>query len=943
MLTVKNDKKHMAQAIRTLFRRGDTFEVRALEVAGYGTSTQNWSGYFLFDGTNENPIAEEIGKLGPAVGIYATLNPVAAELRARSNNRMTVAKNGSTTGDADIVKLAYLLIDIDPVRKTKTSATDAQVAKAKAVAERVYLALKEKGWPDPVVIFSGNGLHLRYRIDLPCERSRLLKQALEALGAMFDGEDVKIDKGVFNPSRIARLPGTVARKGDEVPEMGIRHRLAEMAHVPAELRDVPLHLLEDLAAQACQPVALDLQNRAERGAIVASTGQEWLDHWCGQHDPDALSGFRPYGSGGRLARVECPWNSGHGRDAYLMQMADGAIAAGCHHESCREKRWRDYRATKEPGYSQGNGNPSAACGTVADPPAWTTPVPLAFRKKRELPALDALLIPSALVKYCEDVAFRMQAPIEYVIVTLLVSFAAVLGNRLVIYAKRRDNWRVTVTLWAMIVGEPGKLKTPLVNEVTQFIRAIEKIFQNEYAEQKQTYETLVKSLEKSIKNEEAKFKSKNAATSSQQLESLKGQLDRILANPPQLKRRLVKDTTIEKLQEILAANPQGCWLLWDELAAFFSTLEKAGREMDRGFYLEAWNGLNSYTVDRITRPSLVIDKLCLSILGTIQPEVLAKFARQSMDKHGSDGFLSRFQLVIFPPPISWIYTDESPDPEAQKLVESVTEFLNGWDPVDDPNFSRYRQDKPGEIGVGFDSAAQRLFAEWLTELHRRIIAKEIKSARMEEHLAKFPALMLKLSLIFHCVEYAPAGSIPPEIGELTAMRAISWCEYLEFHAERLYGLDENDNDRTAQIALALLEKIKEGKIAQGMTLNQIVRKDWSGMKNVESVAAAIELLEAQGWVRMAQKGASGRPTQGLEINPQAQAALLVKDRHVKEDRGESRPRPWLERLKNLLADGDADCLAAHLHLRWLDELEEPEDAWEDAGWKELALAAMDCP
>lgn len=942
MLTVKNDKKHMAQAIRTLFRRGDTFEVRALEVAGYGTSTQNWSGYFLFDGTNENPIAEEIGKLGPAVGIYATLNPVAAELRARSNNRMTVAKNGSTTGDADIVKLAYLLIDIDPVRKTKTSATDAQVAKAKAVAERVYLALKEKGWPDPVVIFSGNGLHLRYRIDLPCERSRLLKQALEALGAMFDGEDVKIDKGVFNPSRIARLPGTVARKGDEVPEMGIRHRLAEMAHVPAELRDVPLHLLEDLAAQACQPVALDLQNRAERGAIVASTGQEWLDHWCGQHDPDALSGFRPYGSGGRLARVECPWNSGHGRDAYLMQMADGAIAAGCHHDSCREKRWSDYRAEKEPGYRQGQGHVSAGQNVSGGSNSWKTPVPLALRKNSRPPPLDIILIPDALVRFCADIAHRMQVPLEYVMTALLPCFSAALGNRVVIYAKQFDKWVVTPNLWAIIVGEPGRLKSPVVNEVAQGIRGIEKMLQKEYADQKRDFLANVKSLEKAIRHEEAKIKKNSGPQALQNLESLRQQLERLNANPPQPKRLIVKDTTTEKLQEILAANPHGCLLLWDELATFLATLDKSGREADRGFYLESWNGLNGYAVDRMTRPSLVIDKLCVSILGTIQPEVLTKFAEQSLGKHGSDGFMSRFQLVTFPSPCEWRYTDELPDIEAQRRVNEIVEFLHGWNPSDDPSSERYRKDNTDCVGPGFDAAGQRLFAEWQTNLQRRI-AKEIESARMKEHLAKFPALMLKLALIFHCVEYAPAGSIPPEIGELTAMRAIAWCEILELHAERLYGVGATDGDRTAQVALALLDKVKEGKIAEGMTVNQIVRKDWSGLRSTESVAAAIELLEAQGWVRMAQKSASGRPTQGLEINPQAQAALLVKDRHVKEDRGESRPRPWLERLKNLLADGDADCLAAHLHLRWLDELEEPEDAWEDAGWKELALAAMDCP
>ena len=37
---------------------------------------------------------------------------------------------------------------------------------------------------------------------------------LRALAARFDNEHVKIDQTVFNPARICRLPGTLARKGD---------------------------------------------------------------------------------------------------------------------------------------------------------------------------------------------------------------------------------------------------------------------------------------------------------------------------------------------------------------------------------------------------------------------------------------------------------------------------------------------------------------------------------------------------------------------------------------------------------------------------------------------------------------------------------------------------------------------------------------------------------
>jgi hypothetical protein len=37
----------------------------------------------------------------------------------------------------------------------------------------------------------------------------------------------------------------------------------------------------------------------------------------------------------------CPWNADHtNHSAYLIQFADGGIAAGCHHNSCKNENWK---------------------------------------------------------------------------------------------------------------------------------------------------------------------------------------------------------------------------------------------------------------------------------------------------------------------------------------------------------------------------------------------------------------------------------------------------------------------------------------------------------------------------------------------------------------------------------------------------------------------------
>lgn len=68
--------------------------------------------------------------------------------------------------------------------------------------------------------------------------------------------------------------------------------------------------------------------------------------------------------------------------------------------------------------------------------------------------------------------------------------------------------------------------------------------------------------------------------------------------PPKRTRYLVNDTTVEKVGEILADNPNGVLLFRDELVGFLA-LDREGQEGARTFFLESWNGDGRFTFDRI--------------------------------------------------------------------------------------------------------------------------------------------------------------------------------------------------------------------------------------------------------------------------------------------------------------------------------------------------------
>src|SRR5690606_37373092 len=105
---------------------------------------------------------------------------------------------------------------------------------------REYLALQ--GWPDPAVANSGNGCHLIYRIDLPNDdESRILVgNVLHALDEMFSDDAINIDTTMGNAARINKLYGTLAAKGEDMPDRP--HRWSGITEAPETLQVVPTHL-----------------------------------------------------------------------------------------------------------------------------------------------------------------------------------------------------------------------------------------------------------------------------------------------------------------------------------------------------------------------------------------------------------------------------------------------------------------------------------------------------------------------------------------------------------------------------------------------------------------------------------------------------------------------------------------------------------------------------
>lgn len=245
--TAHRSAQQIAEWLSRLLEPGQVVELRALNVVEQYGTPKTFSGFFDTDHLAEFATAAvELSERSK--GVYWTLNPVNPDLLARRANRVARADSGDTTSDRDILRRRLLLIDCDPKRPAGISATDEEKELARQVAIAVDAFLCDAGWPAPIMADSGNGSHLDYLINLPADDGGLVKRCLLALAQQFDTDRVSIDTAVFNPSRICKLYGTMARKGDSIPTRP--HRMSKIINIPDELTTVPIELLEQLAAQA---------------------------------------------------------------------------------------------------------------------------------------------------------------------------------------------------------------------------------------------------------------------------------------------------------------------------------------------------------------------------------------------------------------------------------------------------------------------------------------------------------------------------------------------------------------------------------------------------------------------------------------------------------------------------------------------------------------------
>lgn len=438
------------------------------------------------------------------------------------------------------------------------------------------------------------------------------------------------------------------------------------------------------------------------------------------------------------------------------------------------------------------------------------------------------------------------APPDYVAAAALAVCGSVLGNTR--WPLIWEGWSEPPVLWTVVIGNPSANKSPGLDAVLIPLKKAER--------------HLREKVQGDVDDWRAKAEVAKLVESAWK-DAVKAALKAgdeppvrpVGADPgpePVMPRLAVSDTTVERLAVIVSKQPRGTLLARDELAGWLQGMTRySGGGSDRPFWLEAYGG-RGYTVERMGRDPVYIERLSVGVMGGIQPDRMRSLLMKSDD----DGLLARF-LPIWPHPAPVkrpsLLHDES-------FMENVIGRLLTLDmPTDDDGHKRPWfvpfTDDARDLMDGFRVAVR----EW----------EDASEGLLKSFVGKLPGMVVRLSLVLAYLEWASGeASEPREIDVGHFGRAAHLAEsYLMPMARRAYA--DASAPAGERAARRLVDLIREEGWRQ-FTTREVLRLNRPGIGTADELKPALAALEEADAIRRVpgpEKAGRGRPTQAFTVNP----------------------------------------------------------------------------
>ncbi len=431
------------------------------------------------------------------------------------------------------------------------------------------------------------------------------------------------------------------------------------------------------------------------------------------------------------------------------------------------------------------------------------------------------IFPTAVADYIQQIAQATHTAMDYAAFGLLTIVASLIGATYDIQIVPK--WTEPAILYTVLVGAPGIGKSPVLKHLMQPLYDREADYDRDYRADREEWETK-KTAWEALKPTERKYEPKPSAPTRQQ--------------------SYLSDFTIETIRKTLPANPRGVLVFRDELQGWMKSMGqyKAGGSADRQSYLELWTG-TALKVNRVgggregeNQDVTFIRHPRLSILGGIQPKVLQKVV-QGPDAN-DDGFWDRF-LIIHPDLPENPVQDAGAEPANSAAWASIVGRLMTLTAAVDPETNTH---EPHTVKLGALAEYWQLLTDQFGIEHTRHLSEDKQS-----RYAKMPALLARLTLILHLVEWAVDGSGKAPDASVSALTLDNAYHVLQRIAE-LDGKWAQGTGYGKGDAPAL--GIKRWMTAHRLTtvsVRQVQRSELPGLRAASDIQDAFQRMVDLGW------------------------------------------------------------------------------------------------
>ena len=468
-------------------------------------------------------------------------------------------------------------------------------------------------------------------------------------------------------------------------------------------------------------------------------------------------------------------------------------------------------------------------------------VPFAEEYRPQFPT-DKL--PSVLGSMVECLAEATQTPEEMGGLLSLGVLATLFQSRFQVEVT--PDWQEPLCLYCAAVAPPGERKSAVISALTKPIYEYE-------AEQRDldAGEIEQNRAERDMLERELQA-AKNAALKDGSMRQQAMDLAAELAEFKVLyeRRWLVDDTTPEKLVEMMEKQNGSLTVCSAEGGVFDAMRGRYDKLSGFDVYLKAHAG-DPIIVDRIGRGSNYIQSPRLSMLLTIQPEVLTGLMSNSAFR--GRGLCGRFLFAVCNSKVG--SRKVSPPPVPEEVKENYRAFilraLSGQD--------------HGVIRLSPD-------ADRLRQSYQEYIETLLgdRWEHMRDWGGKHVGAMIRIAALLHCAQTA-GNPAEEEISAETMNTAMTIAEFLGAHAEAAYQVMCADG--AAQDAKYVWRRIgSDGQISK----RDLFIRCRGHFRAAENMEPAVQELISRGYLAETVRLTGGRPSRILLVNPRAKAAKVTK-------------------------------------------------------------------